>query len=502
MQHGASDVIVPVGTGQVFTPEWLADAMAKAALQSLPKRTTLRVCEPAAGTGALLQAVLRAAEPSGCRIDAEAWETDPVLVAELQRKFGAAVHLHHADTLRALVEEPSPVPFDVVIANPPWLRESGNSDVFRAVRKHHPDLRSLYAKDADLHHFFWLSALRWLRPGGVAVMLTPAYVLSTRSATALRAQLLAQGTVLGIWRSGSLRVFPDASVECAVTVWRKHDTGHSTAHEVCTAPMLDSALQAIGPHWRLPRDGSAWRIGDEAEVAGPTLADWFHVVEGVSTGANAVRAEHVPTLQRWWEDKEANPTARIGRPPVPGDGIFVLRRPDLEVAGIDLHDTRLFARWLHDEQLVLMLRDGDLPRIDVGLPPETAIERHVWRFRPVLQARAEIQRNSRRSWYALTWPRSEAWSQGTIVTPKWSRNPAFRAMTTAGIPMTDCRILVPRTEAARLASDALLAHWNDMSLTELSRYLSRKGAMLEFYGDGLARLPIPDQLRDPKSNKS
>ena len=494
MQADTANVIVPVGTGQVFTPDWLAEAMALAALECMPSHNVLRVCEPAAGAGALLDAVFRVATRVGRPIDAEAWETDPALVNELQRKFGTNVRLHHADTLHALVADPSPTPFDVVLANPPWLRETGHRDVFRAIRHLHPELRSLYAKDADLHHFFWLAPLRWLRPGGVAVMLTPAYVLSTRSATALRARLLAEGTVLGVWRSGSARVFPEASVECAVTVWRKHDAGHPASTEVCTAPVLDSALKKSGAYWRLPPDGSPWSTDDSPPQTGPRVADWFRIVEGVSTGANAVRAEHVPMLRAWWDATTGNPVAQKGRAPEQGDGIFVLGRADLDAAGIDSDDARLHQRWLHPDEWILMVRDGELPRMDAGLLPESAIEHHLWRFRPVLQARAEIQRNAARSWYAVTWPRSDAWNEGTIVTPKWSRAPAFRPLMPGSIPMTDCRILVPRTQAARLASEALLTLWNELPPTAFEPYLSRKGQMLEFYGDGLARLPIPQRL--------
>jgi len=494
MQMDSASLIVPVGTGQVFTPDWLADAMAMTAMGHLPSSTSLRICEPAAGAGALLEAIFRLAKRVGCHVEADAWETDPALVTSLRQKFGEAVRLHHADTLQALVADEPPAPFDIVLANPPWLRETGHREVFRAIRNLHPDLAALYAKDADLHHFFWLAALRWLRPGGVAVMLTPAYVVSTRSATALRARLLAQGTVLGVWRSGPVRVFPDASVECAVTIWRKHDVGQASRHEICTAPVLNAALQPSGAQWRLPPDGSAWTADDTPVLRGPCLADWFGIVEGVSTGANAVRAEHVPLLRTWWHDTIANPVARTGRAPEQGDGIFVLRAADLDAAAIDRNDPRLHPRWLHPDQWILMLRDGDLPRMDAGLPPESAIEHHMWRFRPVLQARAEMKRNAARSWYAVTWPRTDAWCHGTIVTPKWSRAPSFRPLTPGSIPMTDCRILVPRTPAARLASGELLTLWNAMAPSELDRWLSRKGPILEFYGDGLGRLPIPQRL--------
>lgn len=498
MTQVPSSPTVPIGTGQVFTPDWLSDAMARAALHHLSATGSVRVCEPSAGAGALLSGVFRVAREVGCQVDAEAWETDPALVAELRRRFGDRVHLHQRDTLHALVADSPPAPFDVVIANPPWLRESGNREVFRAIRGLHHDLGALYAKDADLHHFFWLAALRWLRPGGVAVMLTPAYVLSTRSATALRARLLAQGGVLGVWRSGSTRVFPDASVECAVTIWRKHDTEDPPGLDTFTAPVLDSALQNSVGVWQLPPDGAAWRMSEANGAgidAGPTLGDWFRVVEGVSTGANAVRAEQVDALRAWWEDRDANPLAGEGRAPISGDGIFVLRKADLDTAGISPGDPRLLGRWLHPEQWILMLRDGDLPRLDAGLRPESAIERHLWRFRPVLMQRAEIQRNASRSWYALTWPRTDAWASGTIVTPKWSRTPAFRLLSEGSVPMTDCRILVPRTDVARLLSPDLVGAWNAMSPAEFTPHLAQKGAMLEFYGDGLARLPIPEMLR-------
>ena len=163
--------------GQVFTPTVIADAMWRLALTALGDPKTLSAIDPAAGAGALVEAGLR----SNAEVDLSAVELDPALVATLRDVY-PSVHVVHADALTLGQGPDAPASrlgeqygalapaqlrtgddrllrsgwADAVIANPPYLRETGHRDLFRALRSWHAGaLAGLYRKDADLHHVFW-----------------------------------------------------------------------------------------------------------------------------------------------------------------------------------------------------------------------------------------------------------------------------------------------------------------------------------------------------------
>lgn len=480
--------------GQIFTPSVLAERMWALAREALGHVDgPIRVVEPAAGDGALARAALGDGGPA----DVTAVELDPVLLGALRTTSARVVHADALTLARgdappsALGERfgalsPSEVPpelraqgwADVVLANPPYLRETGNRAIFESLRCWKDGAwRSLYRKDADLHHFFWDVARRWLRPDGVLVFLTPAYFLESEAAQPLRDMLLEEGHVVGIWRAGTASVFPNASVEAAVTVWRKGGGGPTRR--------LDEDLElGVGLPMVELQPSSPWWLVDDPELAElgrvrRRLGDLYRVVEGVSTGANRLRSTD---------------EARIEGAST-GDGIFVLSDDERHELGDEWRVRRRLRGEGRPSEWVVMVRDRDLPRLDAGEPPSTPLERHLMKFRPVLERRAEIRRNPRRSWYALAWPRPELNAAGAIVTPKWAAAPCFEAASSTVVPMTDYRVLIPKDESAAGMIDGVLAWLNGPSMRPWFEHrMKRKGRMIEFYGRCLLEVPIPEDV--------
>lgn len=466
-------------------------ALALEALGCLERR--LLAVEPAAGDGSLVQAAKR----SGAALEVTAIELDPALLTALRETDAEVVH---ADALTlgrgpappsSLAKEfgalsPAEVPekllrgdwADVVVANPPYLRETGNRAVFTALRAwNHGALSGLYRKDCDLHHFFWDVAMRWLRPGGVLVFLTPAYFLESQAAAPLRDALLSRGHVMGVWRSREDGVFPRVAVEAAVTVWRK---GHSCG----PCSVLGAELTLDGTKSVRLHPGQPWWFSESEALASlegidVRLQDWFRVSEGVSTGANRLRRA------------DANKV----RGGVAGEGILVLSQEEADTLRSSPEFDRLVFRRLRAEglppQWVLRVRDGDFSRLDKVAEPQTPIEHHLLRFRPILESRAEIRRNPARSWYAAAWPRADVSIPGAIVTPKWAKRASFRAMEAASVPMTDYRILIPKSEQAAAESRRVVEWLNSAEMIPwFESRMKRKGKMIEFYGECLNQVPL------------
>lgn len=487
--------------GRVYTPPAFARALWRAATELAPLGPWI-VAEPAAGRGALLEPAL--ADP---RTEA-AWavELDPDNAEHLRRWTDPRLRVAHADALTLswgagappselgrAHDAPAPdalanTPLlgeawaDLVIANPPYLRETGNAPTFRAIRDWNERAwRPWYRKDADLHHFFWVLGARWLKPGGVMALLTPAYAWESEAAAPARRFLAQRGAICGLWRAESERVFADAGVEAAVLLWRRGPTAPRAPRLAHRPPALQRtsadpvAIDPNGAPWR-------WQARDLPPLTGASVrvADLFRISEGISTGANRVRRTSTERV-----DAEA------------GQGIFLLR--DHELRALDLRPAT-HARFVRRRrsardatEWVLVVRDGDLPALDRGEPEPAhpALSAHLLRMRPILEARAEMRRNPRRSWYALAWAREVA-PERALVTPKWARRPAFVRLGPDEVAMTDHRILVPRVPM----DDALLERWRramcgDDASARFRALLKRKGNLLEFYGRSFEDVRLP-----------
>ena len=490
--------MAPDPIGQVFTPPAFADALIDAAHQFCVDNGVMpeRIVEPAAGTGALL-GPLRRRFPS-----ARLWalELDATLVDTLRTEPTTRTRVVHADTLTLSRGARAPASAlgiangalapaalapadrvlhttgwaDLVVANPPYLRETGHAARFRAIRAWHDGaFAALYRKDADLHHFFWDVAMRWLRPGGVLVMLTPAYFWDAMSARPLRARLATEGRVGALWRAGEAQVFRGAGVEAAVTLWQKHPTGESA--DSATRAM-DDALVPTERTLHVAPDGAAWRWYGAVDLPRPpvpTIGDVFSIHEGVSTGANRLLARDVARV--------AN-----GRP---GEPILLFREGELDALGLRPATLARYVRrrWSASgrREWVVLLRDDDgWDALD-----DPALTKHLLRFRDVLAQRAEFRRNPRRPWHVAAWPR-EPVTRPALVTPKWAPHARFSRLPADAVAMTDCRILVPNTDAVRL--DDWLSYLNGPKAAAwFDATLKRKGQLLEFYGPALAAIPGP-----------
>jgi methylase of polypeptide subunit release factors len=104
--------------GRVYTPPPLAQRLATLALDGWTSAKPPRICDPACGDGGLLRAVR-----ARCR-DAALFgvDLDPGALISSRGSLGPAAQLEEADALTY----PWPDgPFDVVIANPPWVSYSG-----------------------------------------------------------------------------------------------------------------------------------------------------------------------------------------------------------------------------------------------------------------------------------------------------------------------------------------------------------------------------------------
>lgn len=223
-------------SGAHYTPHELAHFLASLALEAVAQSGSLRVLDPSCGDGSLLLAIAEQARKRG-------W-AEPELVgldsdssaADLARKLieeltGRTPRIHFADFLELAVAhqpqallfgaaEPAdsvcPASFDVVIANPPYVR----TQVLGAQQSQLLASRLGLSGRVDLYHAFVRAITSYLKPGGTLALLCSNRFLFTRAGASVRATL-AEGFALNrIIDLGDTKLFGAAVLPAIVIATR------------------------------------------------------------------------------------------------------------------------------------------------------------------------------------------------------------------------------------------------------------------------------------------
>lgn len=228
----------PRKPGAVYTPGSAARAICRTALRlflrdkSAEALHSLRVFDPAAGTGQLLLAMLE--ELAALGVDRRqavhnlyGMDIDPEAVRICSERLGGG-HIECGDTLFAAV----PGPFDVIVANPPYIdSETMTRHHGKSYRRKIAGQYSCARGNWDLYIPFFERGLELLKPDGCLVYITPDKWLSKSFGASLRTRCLPKLLSLETVGQG---VFDDVRVDAVITAMsaRNSDTLQANSQTV------------------------------------------------------------------------------------------------------------------------------------------------------------------------------------------------------------------------------------------------------------------------------
>jgi adenine-specific DNA-methyltransferase len=516
-------------TGCYLTPPPLAETMAQRLVPLLTSHPGHRrvVLDPAAGTGRLLAAVASAVPGPAPRLVGVELQPE---VAALAQALHPAATVHTGDGLALLAPGPRAALFggadaqvDAVIANPPYLGEKGNAEVFRALRAAVPEWGPLMAPRQDLQQLFVLLALRLLRPGGELVFLMNGYWLTSDAGAALREALDRDADLLELVDFGATRLFEDAPGQHGLLLHaRRRRQGTipgilpgigDTEFSQVLAPQTEltelcrqlahggPAVARVRGHiatsgargrWyfpaetRAPSDDNTDARLARLERAGVPLGELFATHQGVVSGADRVTASNVAHL---------GTAARVG------EGVFVLSDDEVEALGLSDEERAHLRRVVRGRQIgpyAVAPAEAWIIYATDELPLERlpGLHRHLARFEPLLRRRRECQTGTM-PWYRLHWPRSpRLFDRPRLITPRRAPTPRFALALPGHCEQSDLALITdPRDDETRLA--ALLVVLNSAVVADWCRHRGKqKGAMREFFGRSLEEIPLPAAARD------
>lgn len=404
------------------------------------------VLDPACGAGALLLALsqMRPAATPAPRLSGV--DLNPMALAEARatlERVGLSVELAQGDALAGpafgesleeyAVESSQTGPalfwsatfadvadqggFDVVLANPPYARERSARRVFRDLAR--LPLGTRWSEPRmDLWFLFLHRSLDLLKPGGLLAFLIPSFWLGGTGKRKLASRLRDETRIVEVALLERWPVFPEVFGRHMLMLARKEPRNATHANAVVRrltperSPPKFRVSQAEGcllpDAWReetIPLESLFVERSDvpiaatTRTVESGTLGSLFEIRQGI--------AENPPRITR--------PLARrYGEAWPPGTGVFVLT--SAELAALHLSESeRAFVRPYYSPRSVERYRLAEGPaewllyltKHNVpDLSPFPNLERHLARFRPLLEERREVQRGQL-PWWGVHWPREE-----------------------------------------------------------------------------------------------
>ena len=457
--------------GVTYTPKTLADFVARQIVETasdLPTNRPLRILDPAVGHGELLNSLLKhLADRPGLNLEVHGFETDPAALDRATERFkrqfpGVPIHLEAHSFLAFVLEQSrtgshgslfrrtAPAPYDLIIANPPYVR----TQIMGARQAQLLAEQFKLAGRVDLYYAFILGMSRVLRPQGVAGIIVSNRFMTTRSGAPVRQALLERFNLRHAWDLGDTKLF-DAAVLPAVLLaegknGRASRSPAFTSIYQTTHPATATALDPVGA---LDVDGVI-KVADGRR---------FRVQHGtLDTGRTPDGVWRVATtaVDSWLEAVEANSwgTFRdIGKVRVGvktcADKVFIRRdwqdipaadRPELLKPLTTHHIARRFRPLPSNRgrQILYPHEVAEGRRRAVHLARYPRSQAYLETHRLTLEGRRYVI-EAGREWYEIWVPQDpDAWAQPKLVFRDIAEEPTFWIDLDGSVVNGDCYWLI------------------------------------------------------------
>lgn len=508
--------------GVHYTPPELAAFLAEVTAATAPQVTgPFRILDPACGDGALLVAIVNAFPTCARRwMILEGYETDAGELAKARAGIAQLgvedVILHNRDFLsqegvgslvesRGLFNKEPVQQYDVVIANPPYVR----TQIMGANKAQALSRQFGLTGRVDLYHAFASAMTSVLKPGGVLGLLTSNRFLTIKSGASMREMFSSHFEMEAIYDLGDTKLFT-AAVLPVIVVGRKGKAKsrlHGKFHRI-----YEHRNGSESPSTR--RDSVLLALRD-TELSGlvTTPSGVFHIQRGdLAVHSEAWTLSNAETTG-WLKTVASRQVATFGdiakvRVGIKStaDEVFVRDNWKCLPEDVQPEDELLrpllthheSARWLPKpatKQVVYphMTNGGKRSAIDLANFPKAAayFERHKARL-----TRRTYVIDGGRKWYEIWVPHNpDDWAKPKIAYPDISEHPRFFFDSSGAIIQGDCYWITLHDGVDPDWLRLMLAVANSTFVTKYydavfhnKLYSGRRRFMTQY----VAKLPLPD----------
>lgn len=453
-----SDVESIKSEGATYTPTRLAEFVAREMLRlaHLPKLGRIRVLDPAAGDGALLEALLRAL-PAGVlkRVDIVAIDTDENAVYATRQRLSLAfpsvsVRVECSNFLESHGPKRQLDGFHLIIANPPYVR----TQIMGAGQAQNLSDQFGLTGRVDLYYPFLLAIADVLDPNGTAGVITSNRFLTTKSGQGVRKALIERFRIKHVWDLGDTKLFSAAVLPAVLLANGRNGEEPGT-------PKFSSIYETSeGANVTVVDEIRALEQSDGTIIALPT-GKRFHVRHGVldhggdATGVWRIGTEASDTWLKTVEDHTWATFGRLGKIRVgvksTADKIFVrddwdqlpggepeLLRPLITRKCAQRYRAQVPKSPKHRKKILYPHETTSKGRAAVILSKYPRAEAYLNSHRAQLESRTYVI-EAGRNWYELWVPQDPAaWAEPKLVFPDISEKPMFWMDTGGGVVNGEC----------------------------------------------------------------
>ncbi len=516
------DVPEEKAEGATYTPENLANFVAgqiAGQLSPVPGTARLQVLDPAVGEAVLLISLLNQLKSRGIEeVDVYGFDTDdsalktagqclPLLFPKAKLYFASENFLDFVDRTgdpRNLFAYASPLKFDLIIANPPYVR----TQVLGAGLAHKIARQYGLTGRVDLYYAFIL-AMGWvLAEKGTAGIIVSNRFMTTKSGTSVRRAILETFHVEHIWDLGDTKLF-DAAVLPAVLLLHQRPT-----NEKCCTPAFTSIYETEDSPSAYAHDpiGALKHSGTVCVQDGRR----FRVQHGklnLEAHKDAVWRVTTDSSDAWQASVEAHTWASFGdigniRVGIKtcADKVFIRsdwttlpedQQPELLLPLTTHHIARRFKSDSRGRSRQVVyphaVIDGQREAADLDLYPKTKAYFHA--HRPTLAARTYVT-EAGRQWYEIWVPQDPgAWADPKLVFRDISERPTFWIDQEGTVVNGDCYWLTARSKKQEELLWLALAVSNSTFIEAFyDHYFNNKlySGRRRFITQYVERFPLPD----------
>ena len=421
--------------GVMYTPRALADFVAGriVALANLPSGRPARILDPAVGHGELLLALL---SQLGGHVEIYGYETNPEALAEAKQRLAAAhpsaaLNLRLGSFLDHVLDDHtgglfgSSEPYDLIIANPPYVR----TQIMGADRARHLAQQFGLTGRVDLYHAFLLGMATVLAPEGTAGFIVSNRFMTTKGGASARAGLVDGLRLREVYDLGDTKLF-DAAVLPAVIIARGKAAESTTPSFVSiyqskaepthttTDPLAALGREGIA---ELP-DGRAFQVQHGTlDNGGDPAGVWRLASEGVENWLATVEANTWGTFRDIGKIRVGIKTC--------ADKVFLPKSWDRELELLRPLTTHHIARRFRPEppnrQVLYPHHTVDGKRQVVDLAQFPASRAYLQEHRATLEGRSYVI-EAGRQWYEIWVPQNpDDWPAPKLVFRDISEQPTF-----------------------------------------------------------------------------
>ncbi|MDN5787500.1 N-6 DNA methylase [Pseudorhodobacter sp.] len=487
--------------GVTYTPRALADFVAgRVVSAAVPVcGRAARILDPAVGHGELLLALLDRLEGP---VEVYGFETDPLALAEARARLSkeypeAVLSLRLGSFLDHVLDDFAgglfgvASPYDLIIANPPYVR----TQIIGADRAQQLAQQFGLTGRVDLYHAFLLGMAKVLAPDGAAGFIVSNRFMTTKGGASARAGMVTNLRLREVYDLGDTKLF-DAAVLPAVLIARGPEAEPSVSsflsiYQTKADPSHTAAdpIAALGHNGAvaLP-DGRTFLVQHGTlDTGGDPAGVWRLASAGVESWLATV-AKHT-----WGTFREIGKT-RVGIKTC-ADKVFVPKSWDRELElhrPLTTHHTAQRFRPEPPNRKVLYphhLVDGRKQTVDLAEYP--ASRAYLEEHRETLEGRRYVI-EAGRQWYEIWVPQNPAdWPAPKLVFRDISEQPTFWMDLEGTVVNGDCYWLTGDEDllwlALGVANSTFIERFYDLRFNN-KLYAGRRRFITQY----VEQFPVPD----------